>query len=518
MVICDLIRMALMLLVAMPGNCRSWAILALLFATTLANPPSQAARSALMPLILTGDRLVVGLSINASAGQAAQVVGYLVGAAIAAVNPTRRAADQRGHLRRARRCWSGSACGTGRRAMTAGAPQPPAAGDRRRASGSSSARPVLRAIARAGVQRDALLDRPGGPRRRLGGRARPTAASTRASRRRSSWPPTRSASSSAGCWSVGRLSRRPRRLTLMRPLAVLAPLALVPALLDPPPVVVALLAAVCGFAVAGLLPVANGLFVQALPDGYRARAFGVMATGMQVIQGVAVLATGAARRAVLHPVGGRACGARAGVLLMLAAALAWPGRRRRVRRRRRGRPADRAAAPTVTCRRHAAPGDGARRPAPADDRAPGERRRPQARGRPDRHAVPGRTAPVGRPAARTWQDGTVTSAGESDRPGASMTLFEAVGGEPTFRKLVDEFYAGVATDPLLRPMYPEEDLGPAADRLALFLDAVLGRPEHLLGAARAPAAADAARAVPDRRGGAGRLAAPHAAAPWTGWT
>ena len=55
---------------------------------------------------------------------------------------------------------------------------------------------------------------------------------------------------------------------------------------------VALLAALCGFAVAGMLPMANGLFVQALPNGFRARAFGVMATGIQVIQGVAVLVTG----------------------------------------------------------------------------------------------------------------------------------------------------------------------------------------------------------------------------------
>ena len=50
-----------------------------------------------------------------------------------------------------------------------------------------------------------------------------------------------------------------------------------------------------------------------------------------------------------------------------------------------------------------------------------------------------------------------------------VTFYEAVGGEPTFRKLVDEFYAGVATDPILRPMYPEEDLGPASDRLRMFL-------------------------------------------------
>jgi hemoglobin len=56
------------------------------------------------------------------------------------------------------------------------------------------------------------------------------------------------------------------------------------------------------------------------------------------------------------------------------------------------------------------------------------------------------------------------------------SFYELIGGEPTFRKLVDEFYAGVATDPLLRPLYPEEDLGPAADRLRLFLIQYWGGP------------------------------------------
>lgn len=111
----------------------------------------------------------------------------------------------------------------------------------------------------------------------------------------------------------------------MRPLAVLAPLALVPALLDPPPLVVAALAAICGFAVAGLLPMANGLFVRALPDGYRARAFGVMASGMQIIQGLAVLVTGllAERFPIPLVVGAWST---AGVGLMLLATLTWPSR------------------------------------------------------------------------------------------------------------------------------------------------------------------------------------------------
>jgi hemoglobin len=60
-------------------------------------------------------------------------------------------------------------------------------------------------------------------------------------------------------------------------------------------------------------------------------------------------------------------------------------------------------------------------------------------------------------------------------PGAG-SFYELVGGEPTFRKLVTEFYAGVAADPVLRPLYPEEDLGPAAERLTLFLIQYWGGP------------------------------------------
>jgi hemoglobin len=59
---------------------------------------------------------------------------------------------------------------------------------------------------------------------------------------------------------------------------------------------------------------------------------------------------------------------------------------------------------------------------------------------------------------------------------APDNFYEAVGGEPTFRKLVDGFYAGVAGDPVLRPLYPEADLGPAADRLRMFLVQYWGGP------------------------------------------
>jgi hemoglobin len=55
-------------------------------------------------------------------------------------------------------------------------------------------------------------------------------------------------------------------------------------------------------------------------------------------------------------------------------------------------------------------------------------------------------------------------------------LYEEVGGEPVFRQLVDRFYEGVALDPVLRPLYPDEDLGPAKDRLRMFLEQYWGGP------------------------------------------
>ncbi|HET9008317.1 MAG TPA: globin, partial [Actinomycetes bacterium] len=47
----------------------------------------------------------------------------------------------------------------------------------------------------------------------------------------------------------------------------------------------------------------------------------------------------------------------------------------------------------------------------------------------------------------------------------ATTFYDAVGGEPTFRRLVAGFYRRVATDPVLRPLYPEADLSGAEERL-----------------------------------------------------
>ena len=56
------------------------------------------------------------------------------------------------------------------------------------------------------------------------------------------------------------------------------------------------------------------------------------------------------------------------------------------------------------------------------------------------------------------------------------TPYEQFGAESIFRELVADFYAGVAADPQLRPMYPEEDLAPAQRRLRMFLEQYWGGP------------------------------------------
>jgi MFS family permease len=122
---------------------------------------------------------------------------------------------------------------------------------------------------------------------------------------------------------INRLVAPEQRRKLIRPFAVLAPVTLVPAVLNPPAPVVALLAALCGVCVSGMLPASNGLFVQALPRQYRARAFGVMQSGLQVTQAAAVMLTAllAAHGSLPVVVGLWSLG---GIVLVLAVSLRWP--------------------------------------------------------------------------------------------------------------------------------------------------------------------------------------------------
>ena len=58
----------------------------------------------------------------------------------------------------------------------------------------------------------------------------------------------------------------------------------------------------------------------------------------------------------------------------------------------------------------------------------------------------------------------------------SKTIYEVIGTEG-FERLVAAFYQHVSDDPVLRPLYPEEDLTGAERRLRMFLIQYFGGPQ-----------------------------------------
>jgi MFS family permease len=322
MIICDVFRAALVAIVAIPGMPVP-AMLALLFATALLNPPFEAARSALMPRVLDGDRYVQATVMQNVTGQGAQLAGYLIGAAMAAYHPHlalavdattfaasallvalfihsyRPALDksQRTHLLRETGQGFSVVFGTD----------------------------VLRAIAILIFTLMLFTALPEGLAAAWAGHLSDTPAGKGVDQGliMGGYP----AGFILGGLVVSRMLPPAHRRRLIRPLAVLAPLAMVPAVLNPSAPVIAVLALVCGFAVAGLFPSANGLFVRALPDVFRARAFGIMQSGVQIIQGLAIFTCGALADRFTLPivVGVWSVG---GVLVMLVASAQWPSQPR----------------------------------------------------------------------------------------------------------------------------------------------------------------------------------------------
>jgi predicted MFS family arabinose efflux permease len=319
MIVCDLLRMGLVGLVAIPGL-PVGAVLALAFLGMLTSPPTQAARSALLPLVLGRDRVVVALAVNATTMQGAQVVGYLVGATVAAASSPRLTI-------------AGVALLFGLSALVIALGvrgRPPAHTPRHRSHllretaegfrlvfGSRVLRPI--AVLVFTVTMFAIV-----PEGLAAGWAAeldpdPTA--------RGFDQGVIMAAGPVG-WIIGgllvsRLVRPDVRQKIVRPLSIAAALALVPALAAPDVPVVALFILISGVAQGGIMPTLNGLFVLALPHGYRARAFGVMQGGLQISQGAAVLLTGliAQHSGVPVTVG---LWSVAGALLLVAIAARWP--------------------------------------------------------------------------------------------------------------------------------------------------------------------------------------------------
>ncbi len=64
--------------------------------------------------------------------------------------------------------------------------------------------------------------------------------------------------------------------------------------------------------------------------------------------------------------------------------------------------------------------------------------------------------------------GTVTN--------VQRSFYDEVGGAETFRSLVSRFYQLVREDEILRPLYPEDELDAAEERLRMFLEQYWGGP------------------------------------------
>ena len=314
MIVCDVVRVFLIASLAIPGMPLP-ALLGLLFIASLLAPPEKAARSAMLPLILTGDRYVVGLSVQNMVSQAAQVGGYAAGGAVAAlVNP--RAAlllDAATFALSALLVWRGV-----RHRPSVMKQEHRSHLLKETAEGIRVVfgHRVLRAIALVVFASVVVVIVPEGLAAawsgELGGEP------WRAGLLMASLP----FGNVLGALVVSRFMAPRTRLKIIRPMALIAPLALIPALLDPPYPVVVVISALAGFGSAVLMPL-NGLFVQVLPNAYRARAFGVMLGGMQMLHAISVLAAGAIAERVPVPlvVGAWAC---AGLVLIGTAAARWP--------------------------------------------------------------------------------------------------------------------------------------------------------------------------------------------------
>ncbi|EPY12757.1 MULTISPECIES: globin domain-containing protein [Paenibacillus] len=57
----------------------------------------------------------------------------------------------------------------------------------------------------------------------------------------------------------------------------------------------------------------------------------------------------------------------------------------------------------------------------------------------------------------------------------NQTIYEAIGGEATVRKMVEAFYPRVQAHPLLAPLFPE-DIMPVMERQFMFLTQFFGGP------------------------------------------
>jgi MFS family permease len=308
MIVCDVIRAGLVALMAIPsvpfaGLC------GLLFFTVLLGAPFSSARSALLPDVLPGDAFVVGSAIGNITYQASQILGFVAGAAVVAVlNPYRTLATD---------------------ALTFAVSALIVAGWVKRRPSPHREPGKLPSL--WAVSRDGLTMVFGNPILRTlllfgwlagfyivpEGLAAPYAHSLHGSTLTvgllmAAMP----LGTVVGAFAFGRLVAPSARVRMMGWLAMASCAPLIGSAFGPPLWAVLTLWAIAGAAGAYQLAAAAA-FVQSLPAAGRARAFGLAQSGLLAVQGLGILAGGAAASVIGAPV----AVALAGLLGMCAAAV-----------------------------------------------------------------------------------------------------------------------------------------------------------------------------------------------------
>ncbi|MFI6795280.1 MFS transporter [Streptosporangium canum] len=319
MIFCDLLRAVLVALMAIPGT--SFTVLcALVFCVVLLSAPFSAARAALLPELLKGDRYVAGSALQNMTNQGAQMLGFALGGAlIMGMGPYRALAlDAFTFLASALILVSG----VRRR------PAPLA---------TDTDRPSMWTMTRAGSR---LVF--GDPRLRTlvlfawlcgfyvlpEGIATPYADVLAADRQQVSLVagllmgsmPTGTV---VGAFLFSRYVNPSKRLRAMGWMAMLTCAPLILCALEPPLAVVLVLWFVSGIGGAYQLA-ANAAFVQCVPAERRGLAFGLVQSGLLASQGVGILIGGAAAD-VLNPAHVVAMAGAAGLSVAAALAVLWAG-------------------------------------------------------------------------------------------------------------------------------------------------------------------------------------------------
>lgn len=286
MIACDLSRMVLVLIMAIPGVPLP-VLVGLLFTVTMISTPFTSARSGMYPDILPGDSFALGTAVTMTTYQVALVAGFAGGGAAVGFFGVRP-------------CLLADAVTFGISALIAfiwvrprPAARPNGAAGREARRGGGMTAGVRMAFGRPALRTPMLLGCLATFYVAPEGIAAPLAHSLGAGTLATGMILTAGAlGPSVGAVAFTRLVRPAVRTTLMRPLAIAGCATLMLFALQPPLPLALLIIVVSGLFDCYQVP-AVAAFVHAAPASHRSQLFGVAQAAMSLGQGAAMIAAGA---------------------------------------------------------------------------------------------------------------------------------------------------------------------------------------------------------------------------------